>query len=330
MSEAGDWSGSWAIPRPVLRLAVVVALALLAPLVAAFATAGATAALSMSLGYTVTVSGAMYLPMRYASCLAVPGALAAVVAASVSGQAVPAACFAALACLLVAPADQVGKGLLAGIPTVCAVLVGLPVQAEPAKIGIWTLVGGVVAVVVLGRLPRTSRAEAVPARIAWRHAVVMALAVGLVTGLVTVLEVPHGYWLGMTLTVILRPFGAETQAKVRERVSGTVGGALLALALAFLLPGWAVLAAVALLMVPMVAYTALGRYALFVVCITPIVVLLGSGGSEGAAAQAALDRVALTLVAALIATALAVALARADRVDSADPTGVSPVYDPQP
>lgn len=44
----------------------------------------------------------------------------------------------------------------------------------------------------------------------------------------------------MTMTIVLRPYGAETRAVARQRVVGSLVGALIALGLALVLPGWAV------------------------------------------------------------------------------------------
>lgn len=312
VAEPADSGSQWAIPRPVLRLAVPVALLLLAPLVACLLLVGPSAALAMSLGYTVTATAATRLPRRYAMAVAVPGAMAAVVAVSVNGAPLASACFVALACLLVAPADQLDRGLLAGIPTVATLLAGMPVVPETSAVGLWTLAGGLVAVAVLGGLPRTGAAVRIPAATAWRHAVVMAASAGLVTGLSHLVDVPRGYWIAMTLTVVLRPFGHETRTRARQRVAGTVGGALIALALAAVLPGWAQLVAVGVLLVLLTAYSALDRYALYVMCLTPIVVLLTSGGSRLGTAELVVERVGATLLAAVVAAGIAAALARID------------------
>ncbi len=203
-----------------------------------------------------------------------------VVAASTAGQAWPAACFVALACLLVAPANIVRSGLLAGIPTIAAVYATLPGNQDPARVGAWMLVGGAIVVVIAGLAG--IRSPAVPVGVepwtAWAHAVAMAVVVGPVVLLLGVVDIPHGYWFAMTLTVVLRPYGAETQSVARQRVVGTTLGAALALGLATVLPTGIALAVAVGLLVLVVANAVMGRYAQQVTFLTPFIVLIGSGG----------------------------------------------------
>jgi uncharacterized membrane protein YccC len=60
----------------------------------------------------------------------------------------------------------------------------------------------------------------------------------------TWLGIPHGYWLGLTLVVVMQPDYGSTRQRAAERVLGTLLGSLLASALLFLkLPHSALLAA---------------------------------------------------------------------------------------
>jgi uncharacterized membrane protein YccC len=220
------------------------------------------------------------------------------------------ACFVALCCLAAAPANLRREGLLAGLPTMAAVLLTVPGTLDPALTAGWVLLGAVATVALTFRLPRPPLAAGAPhPGSIWRHAVVMAVATAVVVYLVALLEVPHGYWVALTLTVVLRPGGDQTRLKAWHRIVGTVAGALLALLLVQLLPLWGVVVALAGCAVLVTGYAALGDDARQVVFLTPTVVLLGPPGSHLAYA---LDRAAATLVGALLAVALALALARAD------------------
>ena len=60
----------------------------------------------------------------------------------------------------------------------------------------------------------------------------------------TWLGIPHGYWLGLTLVVVMQPDYGSTRQRAAERVGGTLLGSLLASALLFLkLPHFVLLAA---------------------------------------------------------------------------------------
>jgi hypothetical protein len=74
------------------------------------------------------------------------------------------------------------------------------------------------------------------------HAITMALAVSVAELLYRVLDMPNGYWVPMTVLLILRPVARETAARAVARLIGTVCGAgLLTLLMALLRPSVPVL-----------------------------------------------------------------------------------------
>ena len=298
--------GSWAVPRRVLLLCVVATVVLVAPLAGTYLLAGVPAALGLGMGYLASVRAALNLRPLHALALTVPAAMAGAVAVALRGQPLAAAFFVALCCLLVAPANTLVDALLAGVPTAAAVLVSVPGDFRPWPTAVLMLAGGLVVVGLASRLGHApSSPAAVPSPLAWRHAIVMAVAVGAVVFLVQLLEWPHGYWVALTLTVVLRPFDDQTRALARQRVLGTVGGVLLALLLATLLPVAVVAVALATCLVLTLAYTMVGDHARQVVFLTPSVVLLGSTGSAGAIAA---ERALYTVAGALVAVGIALAL----------------------
>lgn len=310
-------STAWAVPRPVLRVAVGISVVLVVPLAAVFVAFGLNPALSLALGYLGGIAPSLMLPRLPALGLTLLPAMAGAVAVAVNGQAFAAACFVAVSSLLVAPANLVRNGLLAGVPTSAAVLATMPATPAPFEVAVWMLLGGVVVGLVLAPLRKEADEVSIAPWSAWAHAVVMGAAVGTAVLLVTVFDVSHGYWICLTLTIVLRPYGRETMGVARERVAGTIGGAALAVGLAVVLPAWAVLVAVGALTVLMVAYAALGRTAQQVAFLTPVVVLLASGGAGMDTVTVALERVLATLLGVVVAALLALALARADRAHRA-------------
>ena len=137
----------------------------------------------------------------------------------------------------------------------------------------------------------------------------MAVAVGAVLYVVGVLQISHGYWIGLTLTVMLRPFEDATRTRSWQRILGTLGGALLALVLAVLLPLWAMVVALAVSMVLTIAYSAQGDYLRQVLFLAPSVVLLSSTSSVGIIAS---ERAIATICGALLAGVIAVLLVKWD------------------
>jgi uncharacterized membrane protein YiaA len=298
--------GAWAVPRQALLLSAVATVVFVAAIVVAFLAGGTQGALALGMGVLATLRPALSLRPIQSFALAVPTAMAGAVAVALRGQPLVAAFFVVLCCLLVAPAGILQDGLLAMVPTVVAVLVLVPGDFQPGRTAIWMLFGGALAVAVASRLPRTTPTPGVEQRRAWRHAAVMALSVGAVVYLVGLWDVPHGYWVALTLTVVLRPFEDQTMKRSAQRVLGTIAGALLALVAALFLPLWALLVLLVAGTVLSSAYALNRDYTRQVLFMTPAVVLLGSAGHPF---QIASERALATLAGALLAAAIALGLA---------------------
>lgn len=300
----------WAIPRRVLLFSAVLAAVLAGVFVGVLLLAGVPAALGLGMGFLAGTRPAISLTARGAMVLAIPIALAGAVGTGLREQPFAAACFVALCCVMAAPAGMRQDGLLAGLPTAAAVLVCVPGSYDPGWIAGWMIAGSLllVAISVVAKFPRSPQVGTAPAR-AWRHAAVMAASVGIVVYLVQLNEVPHGYWVAVTLTVVLRPLPGLTRTRARQRILGTVVGVLLALLLAWLLPGWGVAVALVACLVLMNSYAMLNDYVRQVLFLTPAVVLLAP--SDGTSLIAA-ERAIATLIGTLLAGALALLLERAE------------------
>lgn len=315
MASSETW-GAWSIPGPVRRMALVVTAATLVPTVAAYLLIGPSAALGAFLGFVAGMTPATHLPWRLGMAAVTTTALTATVASALLGEPIPAACFAALACLIAAPGNIWHNNLLAGVPTMAAVYTTLLIDADPLQTLAGMLLGGAAAVALMANRPGPGTLDGVAERVAWRHATVMALTVGLAVYWMAVLEEPWGYVLPMTLTLVLRPIGEETQAFALQRVLGTLVGAVLATLLVVILPLWSQAVLQVVLLFLLLAYSLVGRYAWYVVFLTPFVIFLG-GRAQDYTAEVGVQRVVATVAAALLAGILALWLDRADRADQA-------------
>ncbi len=315
---------SWAIPGKALRTSVVTLGVLLAPVVLAAVVVGPEAALPMVLAEVMCLTVAAKLTPQYAALMVALVAVTVAVAVSLNGQPFPAACFAVLVCLMVAPANMFEVGLLSAVPPIAAVFLASPgLTLDPALTALWAFLGGLFVVLLLARVAPPDRRHPIGAVTAFRHAAVMAVAMGVSVFLVLHFEVPHGYWVPMTMALVLQPFGVETTTRARQRIAGTIGGGLLALGLALVLPTGVVAVAVLPLMVLGVAYSILGRYSKSVMFLTPSAVLLANLASRDAEISATLHRLVATLVGGIVAAVLALLLEHAD-TEQASPADSEP------
>lgn len=309
VGRLGSLAAQLRIPRAVLRKTALLSVFILGPVAVVAVLVGHDAALGVAMGVLGCIGPAMKLQARYAALLAIPVALTGAVALGVAGMPTTAAAFAALACLLTVQGNLVVNGLLAGVPTIAAVFTCLPGRPG-TTIMIWMLVGGWLTVAVLSKAPRRQRLEPVAQSTAWLHASAMAALVAPTVYLVNLEKVPHGYWVPMTVATVLRPYGTETINRARQRVAGTLAGTAMAALLVILLPPKVALLLAMALMVLMLAYALLGRYAEQVMCMTPFVILIGAGGMAAQALGLALERAGFTVIAVLLASGVSLLLTR--------------------
>jgi uncharacterized membrane protein YccC len=118
--------------------------------------------------------------------------------------------------------------------------------------------------------------DSVLARHALRVGVTAALAV-LVT---RTLELSRGYWVTLTVLILLQPYRHATMTKALQRLAGTVGGAIVAALVLALLHSTPWLLVVATLLAGVSAAVLQLNYALFAFFMTPTFVLLAELNSH--------------------------------------------------
>ena len=136
----------------------------------------------------------------------------------------------------------------------------------------------------------------------FRHGLRFGTASAVAVAVYTLFALPIGYWITLTVSVILRPSAGDSLARTSQRVLGTVLGGIVAIVLANLFPHplTLVLLLVPLTVVMMAVLPA--NYGLFVFFLTPWIVLykdIGQPGDWGLA----LWRIANTLIGAGLALA---------------------------
>jgi uncharacterized membrane protein YccC len=112
---------------------------------------------------------------------------------------------------------------------------------------------------------------------AFRHALRLGVTAGVGAALYRAIDLPHGYWVPLTVIFVLRPDFGSTFTRGLQRYIGTAAGVLLAtlLAAAFHPGPYALAALVTVLGVGMFAFM-LANYALFTTSVTAFIVFLSS------------------------------------------------------
>ncbi len=147
----------------------------------------------------------------------------------------------------------------------------------------------------------------------FRHGLRFGTASAMAVAVYTLFALPIGYWITLTVSVILRPSAGESLARTGQRLLGTVLGGIVAIVLAtwFPHPLMLVLLLVPLTVVMMAVLPV--HYGLFVFFLTPWIVLYKDIDQPGDW-NLALWRIANTLIgAALALAALHLVLPRSER-----------------
>jgi uncharacterized membrane protein YccC len=135
---------------------------------------------------------------------------------------------------------------------------------------------------------------------AFRHALRLGVTTGVAAALYRAVDLPHGYWVPLTVLFILRPDFGSTFTRGLQRYLGTAAGVVLATVIAAAFqPGPYALAAIATVVAVGVFAFLLANYALFTFSITAFIVFfLAFGGIPEYAA--ALDRLVATVIGATL------------------------------
>jgi uncharacterized membrane protein YccC len=136
---------------------------------------------------------------------------------------------------------------------------------------------------------------------AFRHALRLAATTAAGVALYRALDLPHGYWVPVTVLFVLRPDFGSTFTRGLQRYIGTAAGVVLAtLAVAAFHPGPYALAALVTVFAVGVFAFLLANYALFTLSVTAFIVFLVSFGGTPEYV-AALNRLVASVIGATLA-----------------------------
>lgn len=161
------------------------------------------------------------------------------------------------------------RGQLRSVARIAAVPAGAPPPADQAALPRRR------AVLPVRDAVSTLRANLTFESAACRHAIRLAVTLAAATAGYRLLPVARGYWLPLTVLVVLKPDFAATLSRGAGRVVGTlIGAGLATLVAATLRPGQLALAVLVVVLAWGAAAVFRANYALFAVCITALIVFL--------------------------------------------------------
>jgi uncharacterized membrane protein YccC len=218
-----------------------------------------------------------------------------------------------LAALLMALTNQVSAGLMTLAPVIVILFGPGPVDEPWLTSLFWVFAGGLLGIAVARLFKFQAARRPVPAGVAWRHAIVIAVLGAGTMYWALYYQIPHGYWVTVTIVIGLRPLPEERSDTLRGRLLGTLLGAVIALA-AILIGNVVLGALVALICLYLLTTYALGgSYFMQTLFMTPMLLVFASLGDLDKGLQYTGQRVFYTVVGALIGIVAAVGLSRFDR-----------------
>jgi uncharacterized membrane protein YccC len=142
----------------------------------------------------------------------------------------------------------------------------------------------------------------------FRHAIRLGVAVGIGVALASILAMPHGYWIALTVLMVMRPETAHTYTRCAGRLAGNAAGIIAASVVVMVWHPTGIAAAVLAIACLGLAYVAsgVGYVALSASLAAAIVFVIDISGAVGAATLT--DRLVATVVGGGLAVVAHVAL----------------------
>lgn len=317
----------FAKPKPgTMKFAAILLIAIMIPSSIATAIGGQYAGMAFGIaaGFVMAVA-----PMSRTGPALASAALAAGLAAvsNLAGDSPSAiAALTLVSALLLGLTNQYSAGLMTLAPIIVIIFGPGPVQLEWWQAGLWTLIGGLAGLLLVVVLKFKAPPRPVPSAVAWRHAIVLGvLSAGAMYWALTN-GISHGYWVAVTIIVALRPLPRERGDTLRDRLLGTLLGALIAVPVVLFLPLPVATGFAALFLFLLATYAMGGSYFMQTLFLTPMLLIFASLGDTDRGVTLTIERVYYTIIGIGIGVIAAYLLDRWDRreSDSTADTGPQP------
>lgn len=214
--------------------------------------------------------------------------------------------------LLLAVTNQHSAGLMTLAPAIVVIFGPAPLDFPWWEAFIYVLVGGIVGWIVIRVLSFDAQPVPVPPGVAWRHALTIGILAAAAMYWALAFQIPHGYWVAVTLVVALRPLPEQRSDTLRGRLLGTLLGAVIAFVAIVALPVWLAGVAGMVCLFLLATYSLGGNYFMQTLFLTPMLLILATLGDKEKGLQYTSERVFFTIVGVAIGMIAAVLLDRWD------------------
>jgi uncharacterized membrane protein YgaE (UPF0421/DUF939 family) len=296
-----------------LKFALILLLAVMIPSQIAVAIGGTYAGMAFGIaaGFTMAVTPFATTAQALGSAVLAAGLAAASSLADDTPWAI--AALMLVAALLLALTNQHSAGLMTLAPAIVVIFGPAPLEFTWWEAFAYVLAGGIVGTLVIRLFKFEAEPQPVPSGVAWRHAIVLGVLSAAAMFWALANEIPHGYWVAITLVVALRPLPEQRAHILRDRLLGTLAGAVLAFVVILVLPLWAAALVAAVCLVLLATYSLGGSYFMQTLFLTPMLLIFATLGDEDKGITYTSERVFYTIVGVAIGAVAAVVLDRWDR-----------------
>ena len=287
------------IHRPAagtLKFAVILLLAVMIPaqIVGFFAGTNAAMAVGIAAGFTMAVTP--FATTRQALGSAVLAAALAAAASLADDTPWAVAALMLVSAALLGLTNQHSAGLMTLAPAIVIIFGPSAIDmSAPATFG-YVLLGGIIGWIVIRLFKFEAQANPVPQGVAWRHAIVLGVLSAVAVYWALANDVSHGYWVAVTLVVALRPLPEQRANTLRDRLLGTLVGALLSFVVIIWAPVWVAAIVAAICLVLLATYSMGGSYFMQTLFLTPMLLIFATIGDEQQGITYTSERVFYTIV----------------------------------
>lgn len=230
--------------------------------------------------------------------------------------------------ILLAATNRHSAGLMTLAPAIVIIFGPTSLTASPQAVFLYLLLGGVYGWLLTRLFKFSAEPQPVPSGEAWRHGIALGVLSAATMYWALSNNIEHGYWVTVTLVMALRPLPHQRTATLRDRLLGTLLGAVIAFAAIVTLPTIGALLVAAICLPLLAAYSMSGNYFLQTTFLTPMLLIFTTLGDLEGGISATAERVYYTILGVAVGAVAAWFLQRWDakaewdaRAGAAEPAG---------